>query len=608
MAYNTSHDAPSLNTCGFKYVTASAEDVYGDDTANFPGATSVTYSPWPNEWGVVGWYFAGLMGTGYSIGVQGAWELVTSVAPPTGNSTANFYDDPTTENTLAFRPTYTEMTSGTGRSARAEGFTEVNAYVSAVSGTTVSFYDDPANDETFTSYPTYCEMTGAGYYYRVEGSVPVNVYATGNPNDTCNFYDSSGADTFTASPGLASMSGPGYGTRVAHGFAKVFGYGSYVYGQTGQGDTAEFYDGPGDDTWIACGHWNYGEMSDGTWNGSAFNNYTYLIHTQGFDIQKGYATAGGTDVARLKDTPGHDVFCATGGVDQATGNLILITTLTAPQMSWETSGFEYVYAVKTAGGSQLDEAHFTHDPSGDYKAVFNARSYQGYMIDVGMSGPGFFALASDFNKYYGYGLLSTNDEACFRTTGGGDTAQVWPTYAELTGTVPGTGKPVYLYASGFKKYFILRDAGDTSTNNVATLHGTSGNDTFTTRYDATTGYPYCEMTLDGGVYYKVGYWTGQTRGFDKVYVDGQGGNDTANLYGSAADDTFWAHLGDAVLSDGTLDLNNGDRLTAGTYYYKLMGFGSGDIVNVYGSTGTNQRKVINPIDYALAFTDTWVDL
>ena len=167
--------------------------------------------------------------------------------------------------------------------------------------------------------------TGAGYYYRVEGSVPVNVYASGNANDTCKFYDSSGADTFTASPGLASMSGPGYATRTAHGFTKEFGYGSFVYGQTGQGDTAKLYDGPGNDTWTAYGHWNYSEMS----------GPGYYIHTQGFEMQRAYATAGGTgDVAHLKDTPEHDVFWATGGVDQGSGTLISITTLTAPSMSW----------------------------------------------------------------------------------------------------------------------------------------------------------------------------------------------------------------------------------------------------------------------------------
>ena len=116
------------------------------------------------------------------------------------------------------------------------------------------------------------------------------------------------------------------------------------------------------------------------------------------------------------------------------------------------------------------------------------------------------------------------------------------------------------------------------------------------------GYPYCEMTLGAGVYYQVGYWYYQPRGFNKVYVDGEGGNDTANLYGSAANDTFWGNDNEAVLSDGTVDLNNGDRLTAATYYYKLLGFDDGDTVRVYGSTGTNYRKIINPIDYAWPFT------
>jgi len=45
-----------------------------------------------------------------------------------------------------------------------------------------------------------------------------------------------------------------------------------------------------------------------------------------------------------------------------------------------------------------------------------------------------------------------------------------------------------------------------------------------------------------------------------------------------------------------------------TCYYRLTGFGAGDGVAVYGSSGTNGRKIINPIDYALAFYGTWIDL
>jgi len=29
-------------------------------------------------------------------------------------------------------------------------------------------------------------------------------------------------------------------------------------------------------------------------------------------------------------------------------------------------------------------------------------------------------------------------------------------------------------------------------------------------------------------------------------------------------------------------------------------------VNVFGSTGTNARTIVKPIDYALAFSGTWV--
>jgi hypothetical protein len=93
-----------------------------------------------------------------------------------------------------------------------------------------------------------------------------------------------------------------------------------------------------------------------------------------------------------------------------------------------------------------------------------------------------------------------------------------------------------------------------------------------------------------------------------VYANLLTGNDTANLYDGSGNDYFWAKLGAAVLTDGTVSDTTGNLITPNTYYYRLTGFGAGDGVAVYGSSGTNYKKVINPIDYALAFYGTWIDL
>ena len=90
----------------------------------------------------------------------------------------------------------------------------------------------------------------------------------------------------------------------------------------------------------------------------------------------------------------------------------------------------------------------------------------------------------------------------------------------------------------------------------------------------------------------------------------RGGNDTANLYDGTANDYFWAHLGAAVLTDGTLDHATGDLVTPGTYYYRVYGFDSAaaDRVNLWGTSGgTNTKKVIAPLDYLLATYGSWID-
>jgi hypothetical protein len=98
--------------------------------------------------------------------------------------------------------------------------------------------------------------------------------------------------------------------------------------------------------------------------------------------------------------------------------------------------------------------------------------------------------------------------------------------------------------------------------------------------------------------------------FEEVYVDLLSGNDSANLYDGEGNDYFWGHLAAAVLTNGTVDPDTGDLVTAGTYYYKVYGFDSNvnDHVNLYGdSGGVNTKHVISPLDYVLATYGTWID-
>ena len=120
----------------------------------------------------------------------------------------------------------------------------------------------------------------------------------------------------------------------------------------------------------------------------------------------------------------------------------------------------------------------------------------------------------------------------------------------------------------------------------------------------------------------TGYWI-QAQAFQQVYADMKTGNDTANLYDSTAAgvEQFWGGrkvpstvLSDAVLSDGTLDLNNGNLLAALSYYFRVTGLDSNvnDHVNLYGSlippSGENHKHVVSPLDYVLSVSGPWIDL
>jgi hypothetical protein len=103
----------------------------------------------------------------------------------------------------------------------------------------------------------------------------------------------------------------------------------------------------------------------------------------------------------------------------------------------------------------------------------------------------------------------------------------------------------------------------------------------------------------------TGYFL-QTQSFDEVYANLLTGNDTANLYDGSANDYFWAKLGAAVLTDGTVNDTTGDLVTPSTYYYKLYGFdgAASDHVNLWGNSGgTNTKRVITP----LAVSGLWAD-
>jgi hypothetical protein len=197
------------------------------------------------------------------------------------------------------------------------------------------------------------------------------------------------------------------------------------------------------------------------------------------------------------------------------------------------------------------------------------------------------------------------DRLQFFDTTGNDTFTASPTDARLTG--PAGSNILYIATTDLGiptyKWDTVRAYSQVGGYDKAYLTGSTGADTF-------LGYAKPRATnaglsrLSGTGYFLEVYQ------FDEVYANLLTGSDAANLYDGSVNDYFWAKLGAAVLTDGTLNDTTGDLVTPGTYYYKVYGFDSAasDHVNLYGTSGgTNTKRVITPLDYLLATYGSWTD-
>jgi hypothetical protein len=214
---------------------------------------------------------------------------------------------------------------------------------------------------------------------------------------------------------------------------------------------------------------------------------------------------------------------------------------------------------------------------------------------------GYFIYAQNFKKVTGY-PEDGNDAVAFFDTAQSDTFTASPTQAQLDGP---PGSNILNIAVGFDTVRAYSQVGG---YDKAYLTGTTGDDTFTafgkprTTYPSGMGPGYARLAGTG--------YSLQVATFEEVYANLLTGNDTANLYDGTANDYFWAKLGAAVLTDGTVDDATGDLLTPNTYYYKVYGFDSAasDHVHLWGNSGgTNTKRVITPLDYVLAAYGTWTD-
>jgi subtilisin family serine protease len=179
--------------------------------------------------------------------------------------------------------------------------------------------------ETATLRPGSAQLFGPGY--SVSASNVERTQVIGGASDQAFFYDSTGNDTFEASPSWARMTGASY-QNLTQGFGSVV-----AVAQSGGYDVATLRDSAGADQLDA-------NPASAWLRGSG-----YGIRADGFDDVTVLATAGGSDIARLLGTQGRDILTVWGGM----------RNLTAGGVQISTQGFQ---RVEFNGGSGSDTVDF----------------------------------------------------------------------------------------------------------------------------------------------------------------------------------------------------------------------------------------------------------
>ena len=485
-----------------------------------------------------------------------------------------------------------------------------------------------AGDDTFefiaaspSANPLFHQMkvTLAGsptvtYLYDAAGSISLKIEA-GLGSDTLKITGGPGLDTSSIYRFAVNHTGPGYQVwaPLATGSLETI----VVDGGGGTGEKATLHNGPAaGDRFTALSYARTGSMV-GAGTGNVYND-----SVKNFDLIYGLANGGGTDAtADLTDSYGNDYFVSKP--EGAAGYSVMqhVGGDSRPcAYLFAGVGFSTIYGRSTRGGT--DEA-VLNGSSGDDTVLLQPQFRRAFLMKAG---GGQTTYAVDFKKVTTYPLDGANDQAYLQGTTLDDVFTATAGMAQMAGTIPSMGVPyLNIAADGLggqrwdKVYAQVNVAGATGGTDKAYLTGTTGDDTLIAVGKPRASYPagilpgYAQLT-------GTGYWI-LAQAFQQVYTDLKTGNkDVANLYDSngTAADTFFGSLHDAVLSDGTLDLTNGNLLTAASYYFRVTGLDNTaqdptkDTVHLYGSlvppSGPNNKHTINPLDYVLAVSGPWTDL
>ncbi len=242
-----------------------------------------------------------------------------------------------------------------------------------VSGNNLYVYGTSGNDNfSFTAGATSNTVTLNGSNYNVNPSQIHNIYFYGQGgSDRTILTDTLFKANATLSPHSATLSGPDYFVSVNNVLSNI------IDGRSG--DTASFYDSPGNDTFSVSG------VSASMYD----SGMTYLNYTSGFSFNNGYSTQGGKDIALFYDTPGNDTYYAGNGY---AGMFNSTNTY-----SNYATGFAFTHGYSSAGGT--DTAYL-------YDTYANGTSAGGAFIgsgsDAELFGVGYSNTASNFHDVEAY--------------------------------------------------------------------------------------------------------------------------------------------------------------------------------------------------------------
>jgi hypothetical protein len=496
-----------------------------------------------------------MVGPGYSNSVSGFDRIYGYAAGGGTNDQAHLYDSAGND-TLVGSPAYASM-SGAGYLSYASGFDKTFSYATPGGQDVARLYGSDGSD-AFTADPTCAVLTdGTTYSSRANDFAFVIAYAGQGGTDAAALSDSEGNDTFTTTPAYATMTGkwrPEGASADRSFYNRGEGFDSYEATSTAGADLARLTDSPAsDDQFVAEPTW---ATLSGSGLSSRANNFRYAV---------AYAT-GGNDTAQLKDSPGTDTFIAT----PAYGVMYASASALNPAYLNRAGGFDQVEAVSASGG---DDSARLYDSAGDD----NFTAYPTYVLLANdPSNPTAYSnKATGFRYAHASASGGGTDKAWLYDSSGNDTFAAYPTYAVLSNST--AGQAFYNRANYFDQVVATSSGGA----DIARFFDSALKDVFTFRAapnDAVmTGSGYLNQALN----------------FRYVSAYATTGDDEANLYDSGGDDKFYGSGSIARLYDAAL----------AAYLVDVRSFQK---VNVFGSTGTNTRTIVRPIDYALTFSGTWV--